>query len=601
MLDDIALLKDYAETRSEAAFAELVSRYLNLVYSVALRSTGNSHAAQEISQAVFIILARKARALSQHAALSGWLYQTARLTAKNYLRTEMRRQNREQEAFMQSTLTETDPDLWPQIAPLLDDAMERLGTADRAAIVQRFFENKSLRDVGVMLGANETAARMRVNRALEKLRLFFERRGVKSTTAAISENISRHSVLIAPVGLAQAVTAAALAKSATATSAAALAKTTLLAMKTKMIVATAAAVVIVAGITTWLAGLSHQPAAASPPAQPKDTAPIQLNNAQFKPDGNRDGTFVVEVDPDTRHTSNSAPSIHIKGPFVSDTSDTIFNAVAANGTYKKTDNSSSTQYIVDDSSVLYGKRVRVTFWLKTRGVTGWVGTFVIILGADGRHMQYDDMSDRPVRGTTDWQQYEIVTDLPKEPCIIYLGPDLYGPGEVWADDFRIDLAPADEGATDDRNWRISDESDPTLYSTAFDSDVTHDGHPALCFSYTSNDAAPRGIHTRLGHDFYGPDSDKYTGHTMRMSGWIKTENVSGRIEPLISPNAGWNNVLARDSMYRDYSLKGTHDWTPFSVTCVIPDNTAYIRTGFVFSGSGKAWIDLDSIKYEIVK
>jgi RNA polymerase sigma factor (sigma-70 family) len=172
MSDDIALLKDYAETQSETAFAELVSRYLNLVYSVALRSTDNSHAAQEISQAVFIILARKAGSLSQHTALSGWLYQTARLTALNYLRTEMRRQNREQEAFMQSTLTETDPDLWPQIAPLLDDAMGRLGTADRSAIVQRFFENKSLRDVGAAPGANEVAARMRVNRALEKLRIF---------------------------------------------------------------------------------------------------------------------------------------------------------------------------------------------------------------------------------------------------------------------------------------------------------------------------------------------------------------------------------------------------------------------------------------------
>jgi RNA polymerase sigma factor (sigma-70 family) len=598
MLDDIALLKEYAETQSESAFAELVSRYLNLVYSVALRRTANSHAAQEISQAVFIILARKAGSLSRHTALSGWLYQTARLTAKNYLRTEMRRQNREQEAFMQSTLTENDPELWRQIAPLLDDAMGRLCPADRNAIVQRFFENKSLRDVGLALGANEVAARMRVNRALEKLRVFFARHGVKSTTTAISDNISRHSMQIAPVGLTKMVTAVALAKGATAsTSAAALVKTTLIAMKMKTIVATAATVVVVAGIATWLAGRSHHPAASSP----KDTLPVQVGNSQFKPDGNKDGTFLVEVDPDTLRTSNSAPPIHIKGPFASDTSDAVFYPVAANGTYKKTDNSSSTQYFVTDSSALYGKHVRVTFWLKTRDVRGWVGTFVIILGMDGRHMQYDDMSDRPVRGTTDWQQYQIVTDLPDGPCIIYLGPDLYGPGELWADDFKIDLAPADEPVTDDRNWRISDESDPTLYTAATDPDVTHDGHTALCFSYTPGGAEPRGIHTRLGHDFYGTDSDKYSGHTMRMSGWIKTENVSGRIEPAISPYAGWNNVLARDSLPGGYSFKGTRDWSQFSVTCAIPDNTAYIRTGFVFSGSGKAWIDLDSIKYEIVK
>src|ERR1022692_213107 len=95
--DDIALLKQYADENSESAFAELVARYVNLVYSAALRSVGNAHASQEITQAVFIILAKKANQLPRHAVLSGWLYQTARLTAANYLRTEIRRQNREQE------------------------------------------------------------------------------------------------------------------------------------------------------------------------------------------------------------------------------------------------------------------------------------------------------------------------------------------------------------------------------------------------------------------------------------------------------------------------------------------------------------------------
>ncbi len=513
----------------------------------------------------------------------------------------MRRQNREQEAFMQSTVTETDPELWPQIAPLLDDAMGRLNTADRNALVQRFFENKSLRDVGLALGANEVAARVRVNRALEKLRIIFARRGVKSTTTAISDNISRHSMQVVPVGLAKLVTAVALAKGATASaSATALVKTTLIAMKTKTIVATAAAVVVVAGITTWLVGGSHHPAA-SAPAQPKDALPIQLNNSNFKQDGNKDGTFLVEVDPDTRRSSNSAAPIHIKGPFASDTSDTVVYPLAANGTYKKTDNSSSAQYFITYDSALYGKRISVTFWLKTRDVRGWAGTFVIIMGMDGRHLQYDDMSDRPVRGTTDWQQYEIVTDLPDEPCIIYFGPDLYGPGELWADDFQIDLAPSNEPITDDRNWHISNEADPTLYSVATDDNMTHDGHPTTCFSSTPGSTVPRDAHTRLAHDFYGANSDKYTGHTLQMSGWIKIENVSGRIEPVIYPYAGWNNLLGRDSMYRDYSLKGTRDWTPFSVTCAIPDDATYVCTGFVFSGSGKAWIDLDSIKYEIVK
>jgi RNA polymerase sigma factor (sigma-70 family) len=216
--DDIALLKEYAESHSEAAFAELVARYVNLVYSAALRSVGNAQAAEEITQAVFIILARKAKDLSQHAVLSGWLYQTARLTAANHVRTEIRRQNREQEAFMQTILNEPESEAWRQIAPLLDDAMGRLGEKDRNAIVLRFFENKNLREVGLALGASEDAAKMRVNRALEKLRKIFSKRGVNSTTAAIAGAVSANSVQAAPMTLAKTISAVAVAKGAAASS-----------------------------------------------------------------------------------------------------------------------------------------------------------------------------------------------------------------------------------------------------------------------------------------------------------------------------------------------------------------------------------------------
>src|SRR5665213_1168396 len=115
--DDIELLRQFAVENSEAAFAALAARHVHLVYSVALRRVGNPHAAEEITQAVFIILARKAKSFSSETILTGWLHQTTRLTAANFLRTEIRRQNREQEAFMQSALNETEA--WTQIAPLL--------------------------------------------------------------------------------------------------------------------------------------------------------------------------------------------------------------------------------------------------------------------------------------------------------------------------------------------------------------------------------------------------------------------------------------------------------------------------------------------------
>jgi uncharacterized protein (TIGR03435 family) len=215
-MDDIELLAQYARDNSEAAFATLVTRHVNLVYSTALRSVGNPHAAEEITQAVFIILARKARSLSQGTILSGWLYQTARLTAANFLRAEIRRQHREQEAYMQSLLNELEPEVWPQIAPLLDAAMERLGEKDRNAVVLRYFKNKNLREVGAALGASEDAAKMRVNRALEKLRKFFTKRGVALSGTAIAGAVLANSVQAAPVALAKSVTALAIAKGAAA-------------------------------------------------------------------------------------------------------------------------------------------------------------------------------------------------------------------------------------------------------------------------------------------------------------------------------------------------------------------------------------------------
>ena len=121
-LDDISLLREYVDHDSEDAFAALVARHVNKVYSIALRHTRNPHQAEEITQAVFVILARQARQLGSRVILSGWLYQTARLTAVTFIRSEIRRARREQEAYMQNPLVETESDVWPQIAPLLDAA-----------------------------------------------------------------------------------------------------------------------------------------------------------------------------------------------------------------------------------------------------------------------------------------------------------------------------------------------------------------------------------------------------------------------------------------------------------------------------------------------
>jgi uncharacterized protein (TIGR03435 family) len=217
--NDMELLDDYARNGSETAFAKLVQRHIALVHSAALRHVGIAAQAEEITQAVFIILARKAGTLRPATILEGWLYETTRLTALSFLRGERRRQFREQEAYMQSTLPDNNENsAWNEISPLLDEALARLGKKDRDAVILRFFKEKSVRDVAAIMQVNESAAQRRILRALEKLRNFFARRGVDSTTAIIAGTISANSIQPAPAALAQSVTAVAVAKGAASSS-----------------------------------------------------------------------------------------------------------------------------------------------------------------------------------------------------------------------------------------------------------------------------------------------------------------------------------------------------------------------------------------------
>jgi RNA polymerase sigma factor (sigma-70 family) len=254
-VSDMELLRDYDRQGSEVAFAELVRRHINLVYSVAMRHVGVAAQAEEITQAVFIILARKAAGLRPGTILEGWLHETARLTALSFQRGERRRQFREQEAYMQSTLQESATDsTWNQLAPLLDEAMSRLGQKDRDVVILRFFKEKSVREVATVLNITEAAAQRRMLRALEKLHHYFNRRGVSSTTAVIVGVISTHSVQAAPAALAKTVAVVAIAKgTAASTSTLTLIKGALKIMawtKAKTAVVTVAAVIAATGTTT---------------------------------------------------------------------------------------------------------------------------------------------------------------------------------------------------------------------------------------------------------------------------------------------------------------------------------------------------------------
>ena len=258
-MDDMALLHEYADHNSEAAFETLVSRRVNFVYSAALRQVRNADLAGEVTQAVFVLLAQKAGKIPPQTVLTGWLFKTTHFVALAQIRAAARRQRHDQEIQMQAELQDPTPpaadEIWEQMSPLLDEALAALGESDRQAVLLRFFENKPLAEVGNILGTGEDTARKRVSRALEKLHRFFGRRGVSLTTAILAGTISANSVQAAPAAVANSAAAAAVAKGAAVSSSTitliqgALKLMTLAKLKTAALVGTA---VLLVGSTTTL-------------------------------------------------------------------------------------------------------------------------------------------------------------------------------------------------------------------------------------------------------------------------------------------------------------------------------------------------------------
>jgi RNA polymerase sigma factor (sigma-70 family) len=211
---DHDLLRAYAREGSQTAFAEIVHRHLDLVYSAARRQVRSPELADEIAQSVFTDLARNGLRITSTQPLAAWLHVVTRRTAIDVIRREARRSAREQHAAQLASVEPRvepamkDPaPVWETIEPLLDEAVDSLNATDRAAILMRFFQNKSLRDVGATLGASEDAAQKRVARAIDQLRTFFRHRGIAVTAAGLATDLSAHALRTAPTGLGAIITA----------------------------------------------------------------------------------------------------------------------------------------------------------------------------------------------------------------------------------------------------------------------------------------------------------------------------------------------------------------------------------------------------------
>ena len=242
-LSDPQLLRAYAERRSEAAFAELVRRHIDFVHSAALRMVNDAHLAKDVSQGVFVALAKDAGKLTDHPVLSGWLHRTARNIAAQTIRTEVRRRHREHEAAAMHQHPETDAS-WEEIAPQLDAALSELAEPDRDAVLLRYFENKPAHEMAAILGISAEAAQKRVSRAVERLRDNFAKRGVTAGAAGLAGVISANAVHAAPAGLAALVSGAAIVATTSATAAA----TTILAMTTIQKALAVVALAVLGGI-----------------------------------------------------------------------------------------------------------------------------------------------------------------------------------------------------------------------------------------------------------------------------------------------------------------------------------------------------------------
>jgi len=243
---DSELLKAYAERRFEGAFTEVVHRHVDFVYSAARRMVRDAHVAEDVTQGVFMALARNAAQLADRPVLAGWLHRTAQNIASQTIRTDVRRRTRELVvASMSEPFAPESEPVWERIEPFLDGAVNGLREQDREAVLLRYFESKSAREIGQILGTSEEAAHKRVSRAIERLRQILEKQGITAGAAGLVTAISVNAVQAAPAGLTTAISSTATAAAATVTTTtAAITKTLAMTTLHKALIVTAIAAAI---------------------------------------------------------------------------------------------------------------------------------------------------------------------------------------------------------------------------------------------------------------------------------------------------------------------------------------------------------------------
>lgn len=473
MKDDAELLDAFVTNRDEAGFRELVNRRIGFVYAVNLRRLRDSHLAEEATQAVFVALARKAAKVARCPSVIGWLHRSSCYESLNLMRARKNRLAREAEAGRLGTTTGGPLPSEPSAAweGVLDEVLNELPEADREIIISRFFSNFSYAKIGGITGRSENASRMRADRALARLRDKLEARGFPSATAALAGLLPTCATAAVPGGLAATVANAALTALGTGTLAASL----LFSMSTTKIVTTAAVFIAAmafvgfealqyqksrhdpnelhrqsAAATAGSHGLEKRPSLPKPePADAlspvhgipsREKTAVQQGNSAVQPDvdltriaplgwqqnGSNPKAFEVGVDPD--HPFGGVSSAYVKST----------DASAAENFGGMMQSISADRY--------KNQRVRMSGWIKTENANDGGGHLWLRVDGGqggGKPLAFDNMNRRAPKGTTDWNEYSIVLDVPDDATSLHYGFFLAGKGRIWVNGVGIERVAPD--------------------------------------------------------------------------------------------------------------------------------------------------------------
>ncbi len=475
MNNDGDLLRQFVQTHDESSFTRIVQQHIGFVYAVALRRVRDPHLAQDATQAVFIALARKAASVARDRSVVGWLHRSACYETRNLLRAQAHRVARETEAQRLGMISAGDEPSadFAALEPVLDDALRELSTADREAILARYFSAQSYAQIGATLRLNENTARMRVERALLKLRLRLQRRGIDSTTAALALALPACASAAVPAGTIATITKASLAGFSAGAGAVGL----FAFMSTTKIAATAAILAVIAGFVYQNRQTAALAASLSSVREERTTALHQVDElgnqiaalkqrlAQQEHAGQTAATIgpkataattpadrpeipgVTRTAPPGWHKNGSKPGAYDVGVDTLTTWGGMPSAYAAS--IDKVGNEFGGMMQTTSAEAYKGQRVKLAGWIKTQDATGGGGH--LWLRVDGQQrpsLQFDNMDGRAPKGTTDWQEYSVVLDVPPESSTLNYGFFVAGSGKMWVNGFTITPVGNDVPSTD---------------------------------------------------------------------------------------------------------------------------------------------------------